>query len=89
MAKPKLKEQKKEKRVEFRVEEFMFERAQRACNAKAITLSHIARKGFEWALAMVERDPNTGAPEEMNRRGPRPELKPWEPSTPVRSREPF
>jgi hypothetical protein len=81
---------RKDRRVEFRVEEQTFNRAVRVCEAKGITLSHIARKGFEWALALVERDPNVGAPEEMSRRGPRPDLRAWEPSTrPVRSRDPF
>jgi hypothetical protein len=90
MAKPKPKDEVKGRRVEVRIEDAMYQRAMRVCSQKSITLSHIVRRGLAWALPIVERDPSTGAPDELQQRAPRQELKAWEPSRPPsRSREPF
>jgi hypothetical protein len=90
MAKSRAEAELKVKRVEVKIDRAMWERAMRACERKGITLSHIVRRGLAWALPIVERDPQTGVPEEMNQRAPRPELKAWEPSArAVRSRDPF
>jgi hypothetical protein len=87
--KPEDEQKRKKERVEVRIEPALLERMRRVCAAKAITVSHVMRKGLEWAIPMIERDPNIGTPEELTRRASRPELKPWEPGRPVRSREPF
>ncbi len=85
------REEPKFRRVEVRIDEALYERAKRVCADRAITLSHIVRRGLAWALPVVERDPDVGAPLELSARPPRAEIKAWEPSTSrrVRSREPF
>jgi hypothetical protein len=90
MAKPKPKELRKDRKVEFYTTTAEYEEALRLCETKGITISHIARQGFAWSMRLLKRDPNAGAPAEMMNQRPRPELKPYDPAPRlVRSREPF
>ncbi len=85
---PKLKEEPGFRRIEIKIAVPLYKRLKGAADAKVLSVSYIIRKGVEMVLPVIERDPNTGAPEELTRRLPRPEVRAWEPSRPLRSQGP-